>query len=87
MEYLEGETLAARLARGKLPLDQALHYGIQIADGLDGRAQGRDRSRDLKPGNIMLTKTGAKLLDFGFAKPRAHAEAERADDDAVDGAR
>src|SRR5215207_8724626 len=70
MEYLDGETLAARLARGKLPLDQALQYGIQIADALAAAPTAGIIHRDLKPGNIMLTKGGAKLLDFGLAKLR-----------------
>jgi len=68
MEYLEGETLAARLAKGPLPLDQALRYGIEIADAL---AQAHRRGvchRDLKPGNIMLTRSGVVLLDFGLAR-------------------
>jgi eukaryotic-like serine/threonine-protein kinase len=69
MEYLDGETLAARLARGKLPLDQALQYGIQIADALAAAHRAGIIHRDLKPGNVMLTKSGAKLLDFGLAKP------------------
>ena len=68
MEYLDGETLAARLARGKLPLDQALQYGIQIADALAAAHKAGIVHRDLKPGNVMLTKSGAKLLDFGLAK-------------------
>jgi serine/threonine protein kinase len=68
MEYLEGETLAERLKKGPLPLDQALRYGNQIADALD-RAHGQGVvHRDLKPANIMLTKDGAKVLDFGLAK-------------------
>ena len=73
MEFLDGETLAVRLARGKLPLDQALHCGIQIADALAAAHRAGIIHRDLKPGNVMLTKAGAKLLDFGLAKPREQA--------------
>jgi len=69
MEFLEGETLQQRLQRGPLPLKQVLEYGIQIAEGLDLAHQAGIAHRDLKPGNIMLTKSGAKLLDFGLAKP------------------
>ncbi len=68
MEYLEGEPLAARLERGSLPLDEVLEYGIQIADALDKAHRHGVVHRDLKPGNIMLTASGAKLLDFGLAK-------------------
>jgi serine/threonine protein kinase/Tol biopolymer transport system component len=68
MEYLEGETLAARLKRGALPPDQALRYAIDIAEALDKAHRQGVTHRDLKPGNIMLTKSGAKLLDFGLAK-------------------
>jgi serine/threonine protein kinase len=68
MEYLEGETLAARLAKGPLPLDQVLKYAVEIADALDKAHRKGITHRDLKPGNIMLTKSGAKLLDFGLAK-------------------
>ena len=68
MEYLEGETLADRLARGPIPFDQLLTYGIQIADALDKAHRHGVTHRDLKPGNIMLTKSGVKLLDFGLAK-------------------
>jgi len=70
MEYLEGETLAQRLTKGPLPLDQALQYAIEIADALDKAHRQGIVHRDLKPGNIMLTKSGAKLLDFGLAKLR-----------------
>ena len=69
MECVEGETLAKRLEKGALPLEQVLKYGIQIADALDKAHRGGVVHRDLKPGNIMLTPTGAKLLDFGLAKP------------------
>src|SRR6201997_3712351 len=68
MEYIEGETLAQRLARGPLPLQQILQYAIEIADALDKAHRKGITHRDLKPGNIMLTKSGTKLLDFGLAK-------------------
>src|SRR5262245_30758164 len=68
LEHLEGQTLADRLAKGALPIDQALQLAIQIADGLDKAHRAGIVHRDLKPGNIMLTKSGAKLLDFGLAK-------------------
>ena len=68
MEYLEGETLAKRMEKGALPLAQVLQIGIQIADALDKAHRHGVVHRDLKPGNIMLTPSGAKLLDFGLAK-------------------
>ncbi|HEY4979054.1 MAG TPA: serine/threonine-protein kinase, partial [Candidatus Acidoferrum sp.] len=68
MEYLEGETLAARLEKGAMPASQVLFYGTQIASALDKAHRNGVTHRDLKPGNIMLTKSGAKLLDFGLAK-------------------
>ncbi len=71
MECVEGETLAKRLEKGPLPLDQVLKFGAQIADALDKAHRSGVVHRDLKPGNIMLTPTGAKLLDFGLAKPAA----------------
>jgi len=69
MEYLEGQTLAARLQKGALPLDQVLKVGIEIAQALDKAHRQGIIHRDLKPANIMLTKAGAKLMDFGLAKP------------------
>ena len=69
MEYLEGQTLDARLEKGALPLDQVLKIGIEIADALENAHREGIAHRDLKPGNIMLTKAGAKLMDFGLAKP------------------
>jgi len=69
MECVEGETLAKRLEKGPLPLDQVVKFGGQIADALDKAHRSGVVHRDLKPGNIMLTPTGAKLLDFGLAKP------------------
>jgi eukaryotic-like serine/threonine-protein kinase len=71
MEYLEGETLADRLAKGPLPSEQVLKYGAEIAEGLERAHRSGIIHRDLKPGNIMLTKSGAKLMDFGLAKASA----------------
>jgi eukaryotic-like serine/threonine-protein kinase len=71
MEYVEGETLAKRLEKGPLPLEQVLKYGSQIAEALDKAHRSGIVHRDLKPGNVMLTSTGAKLLDFGLAKESA----------------
>jgi eukaryotic-like serine/threonine-protein kinase len=68
MEYLEGETLAARLEKGPLPVEQVLRISMEVADALDKAHRQGIIHRDLKPGNIMLTKSGAKLLDFGLAK-------------------
>ncbi len=68
MEYLEGQTLADRLAKGPLPMEQVLRYSADICDGLEKAHRSGVVHRDLKPGNIMLTKTGAKLMDFGLAK-------------------
>jgi Tol biopolymer transport system component len=68
MELLEGESLADRIAKGPLPLEQVLRYGMQIADALDKAHRQGIVHRDLKPGNVMITKSGAKLLDFGLAK-------------------
>jgi Tol biopolymer transport system component/predicted Ser/Thr protein kinase len=68
MEYLEGQTLAQRLLKGPLPMEQVWSYAIEIADALDKAHRKGITHRDLKPGNIMLTKDGTKLLDFGLAK-------------------
>ncbi|HET9839321.1 MAG TPA: protein kinase, partial [Candidatus Angelobacter sp.] len=75
MEYLEGETLAERLKKGPLPQQQLLKAGMEICAGLEKAHRSGVAHRDLKPGNIMLTKSGAKLMDFGLAKPLAAAVA------------
>jgi Tol biopolymer transport system component len=68
MEFLEGETLAARITRGAVPTDQLLKIGSDVCDGLERAHRAGVVHRDLKPANIMLTKSGAKLMDFGLAK-------------------
>lgn len=68
MEYLEGETLEQRLLRGPIPLEPSIRYAIEIADALATAHKRGIVHRDLKPANIMLTKAGAKLMDFGLAK-------------------
>jgi Tol biopolymer transport system component len=68
MEFLEGETLADRIKHGPIPLDDALKLAIQIGDAVDRAHRAGVTHRDLKPGNIMLTRDGAKVLDFGLAK-------------------
>jgi Tol biopolymer transport system component/predicted Ser/Thr protein kinase len=73
MEYLEGETLVQRLLKGPLPIEQVLQYAIEIADALDKAHRKGITHRDLKPGNIMITKSGTKLLDFGLAKWKQEA--------------
>jgi serine/threonine protein kinase len=79
MEYLEGETLADRLEKGALPLDQALKTAIEIVQALDAAHSAGIVHRDLKPANVFLVRSGgaalptAKLLDFGLAKARGPA--------------
>jgi hypothetical protein len=73
MEYLEGRTLADRLHAGSLPLESVLQIGAQITGALEKAHRQGIVHRDLKPGNIMLTDHGAKLMDFGLAKPAATA--------------
>src|SRR6202790_1559113 len=73
MEYIEGETLAQRLQKGPLPIQQVLQYAVEIADALDKAHRKGITHRDLKPGNVMLTKSGTKLLDFGLAKLKQEA--------------
>src|SRR4051812_1449373 len=73
MEFLEGETLEQRIARGPLPPNELLRVAIQVANALEKAHRAGLIHRDLKPGNVMLTKTGAKLMDFGLAKSMEQA--------------
>ncbi|MDQ6802719.1 MAG: protein kinase [Acidobacteriota bacterium] len=76
MEFIDGESLADRLTKGSLPIDQALRIGIDIASALDRAHRQGIVHRDLKPGNIMLTRSGAKLLDFGLAHTETPGSAD-----------
>jgi hypothetical protein len=71
MELIDGETLAARISKGAIPLEQALKYAVQIADALDRAHRAGVTHRDVKPQNIMITRDGVKVLDFGLAKAAA----------------
>ncbi len=71
LELVDGETLAARLSRGALPVTENLKIGIEVADALNRAHRSGVVHRDLKPGNVMLTKSGAKLMDFGLARAAA----------------
>jgi formylglycine-generating enzyme required for sulfatase activity/dienelactone hydrolase len=79
MELLDGQSLADRLDAGPLPLDETLELGSQIAEALDRAHRSGIIHRDLKPGNVMLTTSGVKLLDFGLAKMGATEEPPPAD--------
>jgi len=84
MELIDGESLADRLARGPVPIAEALTYAAQIAEALDRAHRSGIVHRDLKPGNVMITRAGAKLLDFGLAKPGETAsDAQAAADEAT----
>lgn len=71
MERIEGQTLERRLARGRLPMEQALRYAVQIIDALEKAHEQGVVHRDLQPANIMITASGVKLLDFGLVKLQA----------------
>ena len=83
MELLDGETLALRLLKDAIPFPQVLRYAVEIAEALDRAHRQGITHRDLKPGNVMITKSGAKLLDFGLAKLNASAPVQLSNATAV----
>jgi Tol biopolymer transport system component len=85
MEYLDGMTLEARLGKGRLPIDEALAFAVQIADALDKAHRRGVVHRDLKPANVMLTSSGVKLLDFGLATQRDAATGSTSQIETMDG--
>ena len=88
LELIEGETLAARVNRGPLPIEDVLQFGLEISDALEAAHRHGITHRDLKPANIMLTSAGTKLLDFGLAtrlQDRTLAEVTRSQDCLMDG--
>lgn len=74
LEYLEGETLEKKLAKGSLPAPEVLQYAIELADALDKAHRHGIIHRDIKSSNIMLTKSGVKLMDFGLAKLKSDSQ-------------
>ena len=84
MELLEGQTLKERLAKGPLPVSELLRIAREIASALNAAHRAGMVHRDLKPGNVMLTKTGVKLLDFGLARP-VHGATRTTDGTVIEG--
>src|SRR5262249_54549748 len=79
MELVDGESLAERIARGALSTSEVLRIGAEIADALDRAHRAGVVHRDFKPGNVMLSKSGAKLMDFGLARATSAVRSPAAD--------